>query len=86
MTTTLAPMISGFLDYVRIRRSVRAVFDAVDLSYRYRMVWGSVAGIVISDADGTALTAMAVRATEYGESLNCATSDTTGYLSWMVVR
>jgi hypothetical protein len=128
--------------------------DAVDLSYRYRMVWGSVAGMVISDADGlvlaadqgswgealsdedtpgftvsrsadpvaveqtacepmegyaiifegddtqtitpvdsaalmvdgTALTAMAIRATEYGESATCATSDTTGFLSWVLVR
>ncbi len=131
-----------------------AVDDEVDLTWRYRMVWGDVTGFAISDAEGLAIaadegawggalleedtpglsvqrgadpvaeertscepiegyevvfeadeelaltavdsatlpvdgvdtTAMAIRATEYGESRTCETSDTTGFLTWLVVR
>ncbi len=130
------------------------VGDEVDVAWRYRLVWGDVTGLAISDADGlvlaadeggwggalsdedtlglqvvrgddpvleektscepiegyevvfegddtlaltpvdsstltvdgSSLTALAIRATEYGESSSCHTTDTTGFLTWVVSR
>ncbi len=128
--------------------------DTVDVRYRYRLVWGDVAGLIVEDAtgpvfagdeggwggaidldqidgfsvsrgedviartsgaceplqgheiqfdgddslalvpvssgeltlDGVAMTAFAVKATTWGTSTNCATSDSTDHFSWAIAR